>query len=363
MTTGMIAHFVHNLNTYSGAAMQALLLTQNLAAQSLIFNISKKNSPFKSKSSSSNGVTIIDLPSSILFRTAVLLAHVFRKKITIFHFHGFLFVETAIGVITRRKTIIKTTLVGDDDFATIKSYRLGWLKLFLIRHTTINIALTNEIKKINGNLLDVRVILVPNGVIVPQPPPLLKDKENSFCVVGVVCRRKRTLESINYFAKTYSNIEGAILHIIGPNDAGAGIGEIDESYVNECREATASLGIKSKVIFHGNLAKPDLYSIVKKSKGMIFFSEREGLPNVVLEALALNCVPIINGINDVATDLLVDRKHGYIIESLDVRIGIADLERIILSNAPYIHARTKFSIERIAKIYDRIYGRLSNPLG
>lgn len=359
----MIAHFVHNLNTYSGAAMQAQLLAQNLAAKSLIFNISKKNSPFRSKSYSINGVTIIDLPSAILFRIAALLGHVLRKNITIFHFHGFLFFELIIGVMIRRKTIIKTTLVGDDDFATIKCYRLGWLKLFLIRHATINIALTNGIKKINGSLLDVRVILVPNGVIVPHRPPLLKDKENSFCVVGVVCRRKRTIESINYFAKTYSHIEDAILHIIGPNDAGSGIDEIDGSYVDECRELTVLLGINAKVIFHGNLAKSDLYSIFKKSKGMIFFSEREGLPNVVLEALALNCVPIINGINDVAADLLVDRKHGYIIESLDVRIDIADLERVILSNAPYIHAQTKFSIERIARIYDRIYRRLSNSLG
>ncbi|MEM3509368.1 MAG: hypothetical protein QXN52_08770 [Nitrososphaerota archaeon] len=175
----MIAYFVYNLNTYSGGAQQALLLAKHLRKKIIFFNIENKNF---SKWEYNNLIPIIDLPKkNIFYRFLIVIFYTFKYKIKVYHFHG-LFLEMLIGVILRRKIILKTTLIGDDDFDLVKKRKLSWLFLYLIKHVDKNVVLSKKLYEINSRYIDKsKIKIIPNGVIVEQNPPQLFQKENIFC--------------------------------------------------------------------------------------------------------------------------------------------------------------------------------------
>jgi len=60
------------------------------------------------------------------------------------------------------------------------------------------------------------------------------------------------------------------------------------------------------VIFTGKLSKDKTYDIYKKSVALLFFSKKEGMPNVLLEAMAHNCIPIVSDIYEVSKEIIGD---------------------------------------------------------
>lgn len=60
---------------------------------------------------------------------------------------------------------------------------------------------------------------------------------------------------------------------------------------NKIKELVTSLNLENQVIFTGFKSNP--YPLLSKAKGLILSSDYEGLPTVILEALALK-VPVIS---------------------------------------------------------------------
>ena len=212
MNKKMIAYFVHNLDSYSGAAQQALLLAKNMQRNVLFFN--HNNKTFR-RYKYSNFIEIIDLPQSKLF---IILFFTLKYKIKIFHFHGSFNVGMFLGTILQKKMILKTTLLGDDDFDTFASKKSWKVRYFLIKHIYKNIVLSKKLKEINSKYIDSsKIELIPNGVFLAENCPTLQEKENSFCFVGLVCERKKTYESIKYFIDNYSCNTTTKMYVVGPS--------------------------------------------------------------------------------------------------------------------------------------------------
>jgi glycosyltransferase involved in cell wall biosynthesis len=103
-----------------------------------------------------------------------------------------------------------------------------------------------------------------------------------------------------------------------------------------------------RIIFTGGVSKEQTQAFFSKCKSLLFFSEKEGMPNVVLEALANNCVPIVNSMDCVAKEIFDDSGGGFILEDSKRKISIEMIENLIEVEGPYSTIQ-KSSIENIGK--------------
>ncbi|MEM3509356.1 MAG: glycosyltransferase family 4 protein, partial [Nitrososphaerota archaeon] len=200
-----------------------------------------------------------------------------------------------------------------------------------------------------------KIKIIPNGVIVEQNPPQLFQKEDIFCFIGIICERKRVYESIKYFIDNYSIYKTTKMYVVGPYHKTFENREMDEEYVNKCFQLIHQYGLEDRIIFTGLLDKSKVIEILKKSKALIFFSNREGMPNAVLEAMANNCVPITTEIGGVAREIFEDGKHGFILDENFKKIEISSIDELIEKKAPYNRVKEIFDINTIAQIYNQIY--------
>lgn len=346
-----ILHIVFNLNSYSGAALQANELRKHINIPSKILSIESTSSRNALNSSKEDCVQIN--PKASLLNYFKIMPEISRYDIV--HMHGFSLPAMLVAVFLRKKIILKTTLFGDDDFFSLRKKRFGWLRGVLTRFVKLNIALSEEIFKINKEYINQeKIIKIPNGVCLPPGLPGQKSKA-IFCTVGVISPRKGISNTVKYFNEHYANLPGAQLYVVGPRPADKDFNLLEGNmqYYNEClkiaKESPAS------VIFTGKLEKEDLKKIYEESIGFIFFSEREGMPNVLLEAMSYNCVPVTGPISGAAMEIIDDKKNGFIVHSLNDKVSFEDITALSESGAPQKKIAKFFDIKIVAKKYSKIY--------
>lgn len=349
----MIAYFVHNLDSYSGAAQQALLLAKHIDKKILIFNHNGK--VFNEKKYDKN-IIIVDLPSSNLIQLLVILFYTIKKDIKIYHLHGSFNIALLISSFLNIKVILKTTLLGDDDFKTLSQKKHWKLRKFFLQNVYKNIVLSSELKRINSQFIDKsKIELIPNGVLLSKKCPKLNEKKDLFCFVGLVCERKRTFESIKYFIDNYSEDLDTKMYIVGPYQNVQNIPEFQESYVQKCIELIEDHNLSDRIIFKGRLSREDTQDIFRSCKALLFFSDKEGMPNVVLEAMANNCIPITSEIDGVASEIFEHRKQGFILTRNIEKVSMQFIDRLIAKKAPYLRIQEHFEISMIANKYIELY--------
>lgn len=345
----MIAYFVHNLDSYSGAAQQALLLAKNMKRNILFFN--HNNKTFR-RYKYSNFIEIVDLPQNKFLQLFIVLFFTLKYNIKIYHFHGLFNVGMFLGTILQKKMILKTTLLGDDDFDTFASKKSWKVRYFLIKHIYKNIVLSKKLKGINSKYIDSsKIELIPNGVLLAENCPTIQEKENAFCFVGLVCERKKTYQSIKYFIDNYSSNTTTKMYVVGPYKNMQNNHEFSDEYVNKCFELIKKNGLENRVLFTDRVSKEETQNIFKKCKALLFFSDKEGMPNVVLEAMANNCVPITSEMDGVIREIFEDKKQGFILDDSFNKIDISLINELIENRVSYLHVRDKFGIDVIGKKY------------
>jgi len=349
----VVAYFVHNLDSYSGAAQQALLLAKHIKNNILILNHNGKS--FK-KYKYNDTIEIVDLPKKIFIQFNIILYFTLKYNIKMYHFHGLFNVGLFLGTILRKRMILKTTLLDDDDFDTFASKKSWKIRYFFIKHIYKNIVLSKKIKEINSKYIDSsKIELIPNGVSLCENCPNLKEKENAFCFVGLVCERKRTYESIKYFIDNYSQDKTTKMYVVGPYKNIQNNHEFSNGYINKCFELIKKNDLENRVIFTDKVSKEETQNIFKKSKALLFFSDKEGMPNVVLEAMANNCVPITSEMDGVIREIFEDKRQGFILDNSFETIDINLIDELIEKRAPYLYVKDKFSIDVISERYRELY--------
>lgn len=350
-----VGFFVYNLDDFSGAALQALEVAEN--NRDIDFYIFNQNyrGAFSYTKPAPN-ITVFNLGRNRFKRLIQIISIILKNKIRIIHFHGFFPLYLLISLILRRKIIVKTTLPGHDDFDTIRNSFQGFFKILLLRNITLNIALSELLVKINSKYIPPNKILkIPNGVNINNLQSIEKEKA-SFCFVGVVSERKRTYEAIEYFINNYSNCKNAKLYVVGPFDSRSCSNEINSLYVNRCiRKAEQT---DAEIIFTGKISKEETQMIFRKCVALIFFSLREGLPNVLLEAMANNCVPITTSIEGVAYEVIDNELNGFVLSDLNTSIPINTIMKISDSCATVRQIEHNFHIKEVSGRYRDIYNQL-----
>ena len=130
-----IAYFVFNMDGYSGAAFQALTLSEVIQIKEknrfniFFFNISPNANMFWPKIYNNR----IMLPKWRIMQLFCIIYFFSKYKIKISHLHGYSIIAIISSVILRRSIILKTTLLNYDDFETFNKTVKGRIKIYFLK--------------------------------------------------------------------------------------------------------------------------------------------------------------------------------------------------------------------------------------
>lgn len=187
-------------------------------------------------------------------------------------------------------SVIRYACAGDvGDLARLNAS--GWKKLLLrsIKQADRHIVLSQQIREelIASGIPDKTILYRPNGVDTQifkpsYPVEVLKSGETfRFLFVGRLSEQK----GLSYLFKALSNLEDKNWRL----DI-HGYGPLEE----ELKQLSRTLFIESKVLFHG--VSSDMPTVYQNADLLLLPSLYEGMPNVVLEAMA-------SGLPVIATDI------------------------------------------------------------
>ncbi|ELS03906.1 glycosyltransferase [Xenococcus sp. PCC 7305] len=201
-----------------------------------------------------------------------------------------------------------------------------------------------------------RLQVIHNGVMLnqyyfdgnlPSPSPW------EFVFVGRLEPQKDPLLLIDGFAELIHKYPHCRLSIIG-----------DGSLREECVTQVAKLGISQSVSFLGYKPKP--WDWVKSSSVLIMTSCHEGLPNTVLEAMALGVISIVPNLPVMSEIARADLEaifyelgdRGQLVTAIESVLEMTVEQRIQISRAARSRVEKDFDAQQMADKYLSLYQKL-----
>jgi len=248
------------------------------------------------------------------------------QKVDIVHIHGFSkrnAIAIVIGRILRKRVILKMTSFGVDDPMSVKrSSVLSW-QVIKYCHAYIGISPAFYASYQESGMIDTKYNLIPNCVdsrrFCPIPiteKNILKHKygfhktDSIILFVGHFSPEKRPMLAYETWLLLHKRSPHVKLILIGHTKK---LYEVDDKIIEAIRHDAFNRGVLSSIHFVESTLHVDEY--MKMANVFVLPSTREGLPNVLLEAMAcaLPCfVTYLPGI----TDWLIDDKNtGILIQS------------------------------------------------
>lgn len=212
----------------------------------------------------------------------------------IVHCHGaYTYAWTAVMAARARRIpcLVKVTLIGSDDPATVGARRLGplpigrWMSA-LYRHATRVIVMNEHLAHIVGQSAPAaRLEIMPNGVELPAPRPR-SDTELRLAFAGILSRRKGVDTLLEAWPTVLAEHPDATLTLIGP------AGDIPA-------EAWDLPGVTATGLVDPRQARRHL----DRASLFVLPSRQEGQPNALVEAMSM-------GIPAIASDIPENRATG-----------------------------------------------------
>ena len=181
-----------------------------------------------------------------------------------------------------------------------------------------------------------RQVLVPNAVNVPTTVAPLASERPWFAAVGRLNRQKAFDVLLEAFARIAARVPDWDLRIAGTGpEAGA-----------LAAQATR-LGIADRVHWHGQLEDP--FPLLAGAGALVLPSRHEGVPNAMLEAMALGRAVIVSDASSGPLEYVTDGANGRVV-AVD---AAADLATVMaeLADDPALRARLGAAArERVASL-------------
>lgn len=299
------------------------------------------------------------------FRDRVLITKVFMNRISFFqyffnllnfyrilflklkffdivHIHGFSWRNAGvilIAVLLRKKIILKMTSFGQDDPESIKKKsRILWY-IFNLCDFFIGISPVFSESCSNSGISKDKYRLIPNGVSLNIFRPIslerkIKFKENFgykqhdkiILFVGHFSPEKNPLFVYESWIKFYEINNNAKLIFIGINSDHF---EVDDSIFIKINDDLAKRGLSDHVKF---IQKTDFVQDYMQFADVFFMaSEREGLPNVLLEAMACGLPCIVKIIPGITDWIVQDGQSGLLFDKND-SVNVANLINLLVND-------------------------------
>ncbi len=210
-----------------------------------------------------------------------------------------------------------------------------------------------------------RISLVPNGVEMPAPiAPDRRERERDALGVppgrccGLFVGRFVAVKNIPLLLDALALVAAArrpflLLAGDGPLDA-------------ELRAQATRLGLDADVRFLGE--RSDAQALMQCADFLVLCSREEGLSNVVLEAMAAGCTPLVSAVGG-NPELVEHERNGLLFPSDDAAALAAALERVAgddvlrarLAAAAYDDATHGYAVEEMVRRTEAVYARVLGP--
>jgi glycosyltransferase involved in cell wall biosynthesis len=154
--------------------------------------------------------------------------------------------------------------------------------------------------------------------------------------VGRLDRKKRVEDVVRAFALLSPDWPEARLVIVGGADA------FMPEYAEELRDLAAALGLKERVAFLGD--RPNVPRLLAGCDALVWLSEGEGLPHVLLEAGAA-CLPVVATPDIGAGEIVADGVTGLIVPPRDPAAVARALDRLLAD--PVLRRRLGANLRRL----------------
>ncbi len=298
-----------------------------------------------------------------------------RRDFDILHSHGAYYYNSFIGPLARifgKKSLVKTSL-ANNDLAGLGKGLSGRLHRFFLDRVDVYIAISQELRD-EFSLLefpDNKVLLIPNGVDTDRFRPLPPEEKQATkqrlgldgetpvaLTVGVFDKRKNIGWLINEWIHNEGFGTQAKLLAIGPQS-------------REDKGGAFLLSLKDTAGKHPHLVQilghvDSIEDYFQIADVFILSSTNEGMPNVVLEAMAAGLPCIATAVSGCG-DLVESGVNGYLFPPNDTD-GLRDALQQLFSGDSDNKARygaasrnlieSQFSMNALARRYSELYDHL-----
>ncbi len=295
-----------------------------------------------------------------------------RKRFDIFHSHGAHYINSAVGPISKMlgwKSLVKSTLYNNDLYG-MKHRLSGKLHYTFLKMINAYIGISSDlVREFKGYGFSFKKIYyIPNGVdfdrfsaseqkhrIRLRKELGLPEKMKIVLSVGVFDKRK----NIGWLIETWPHINQAeskyFLLAIGPQSRE----DADGVFLDSLKKIEKSYQSNMKIIGHVE----EIENYYRAADIFILPSKNEGLPNVILEAMASG-LPCLTTRASGVGDLVKEGVTGFffetnqcegIIDKLSMFNGDVAVE---LGKNARKTAEKKFSLNAVARQYFKLYNNL-----
>lgn len=362
---------------YSGAGAQALKLSLELKKRGVSISVICTGRSMFPKFEKIEGISVIRVPAfgpevlrTILFNVGALPFLLLKmKRINIIHLHSLNGLYSAVFLkwLVGKKVVYKMTNFGMDDPLSLQKQPGGKLKFFFFKYVEKAVAISSDCLSAyqKSNLPPEKCSFIPNGVNVEKFKPLsseeknvmrktmgLDDNEVVISYLGQITQRKGVHKILAALANLIAQQSNFQCYLVGPI--------VDENYFSELKNQISQQNLENRVVFPGAVKQSQRY--LQASDIFIFPSEKEGLPNALLEAMSCGLPGIVSNISGCA-DVIQHGHNGFLFEPDDVASLSKFLAKLAgdknLRDKIGWHARQtifeKYALEKITGLYLNLY--------
>lgn len=365
---------------YSGAALQALTLARELRGRGHHVEFVTNRWPGLPERGEVEGFQVWRVESGRLrkhreFRLWYNLARLVwrrRRDFDILHSHGAYYTHAFVGPLGRMtglRTVVKASL-ANDDLQDLDRPLIGWLHRLMLRRIDACVAISQDLAEEfrAGGLDPARIHYVPNGVDTARFRPAAAAERAALratlglpgdrpiaLYIGVLDERKNILWLAEQWVANQGFGTEAMLVAVGPQSR--------EDPQGMLRGRLAGLSRAAPDLFRLHDFTPDILPWYQSADVLVLPSHKEGLPNVVLEAMAC-AVPCVAARASGSRELIQQGRTGYTYAHDDaaemaraLRLCLGPEGRSLGAEARR-QVEARYSIRAIADRYEALYDEL-----
>jgi phosphatidylinositol alpha-1,6-mannosyltransferase len=298
-----------------------------------------------------------------------------RRDFDILHSHGAYYTHAIVGPlgrVTGLRSLVKASL-ANDDLLDMQRPLIGRLHRLMLRRIDAYVAISQDLEQefCAGGLEPRKVWRLPNGVDTERFRPCPRDERPALraelglptdqaivLYVGVLDQRK----DIEWLATHWVSQGGfgtdALLLAVGPQSR--------EDTNGALRSRLAALSTAHPAHFKLRDFTAGIERYYQCADVLVLPSLKEGLPNVVLEAMACG-LPCVAARASGTRELILENETGYIYAQGDAVEMVGAVRQCLLSAGARLGERARevalarYSIQAVADGYASLYQRLLEP--
>jgi len=274
----------------------------------------------------------------------------YRSKYNVLHVHvplmGALIAAPLIKILGR-SSLFEISLLGSDNPSVIAQSSLAWAKLWCFRRYDNILCISEALKQdcLLYGFEDTRVHVLLNPVdstlfapakshadrILIRKKLGLSEQADIVLFVGSIKYRKGIDLLLGAFTSMSNKYHEFFLLIVGPDSSDTSPG-VEDSFVNNLKASIERTGLSERVLFMGRVDDDQLLAdYYRVSDIFVFPSRREGLGNVLLEAMSAGLPSIVSKLPGITDQVVRDGINGFLVPQ-DDPARIAEMLKLLLED-------------------------------